>query len=73
MSEYTEVEQPFLAQLAAQGWNVIDQGSDIPTITGSAPGFHYFFFAPFRLHCLCSFDTLPIPVCFAIHATVIVV
>lgn len=27
MSEYTEVEQPFLQQLAAQGWTVIDQGS----------------------------------------------
>lgn len=31
MSEYTEVEQPFLAQLAAQGWDVIDQGTDIPS------------------------------------------
>lgn len=30
MSEYTEVEQPFLQQLAAQGWTVIDQGTDIP-------------------------------------------
>jgi len=30
MSEYTEVEQPFLAQLAAQGWDVIGQGTDIP-------------------------------------------
>jgi len=30
MSEYTEVEQPFLAQLAAQDWDVIDQGPDIP-------------------------------------------
>jgi len=29
MSEYAEVEQPFLAQLAAQGWEVIDQGSEI--------------------------------------------
>lgn len=26
MSEYTEVELPFLQQLAAQGWTVIDQG-----------------------------------------------
>ncbi len=31
MSEYTEVEQPFLQQLAALGWEVIDQGSDIPS------------------------------------------
>lgn len=30
MSEYTEVEQPFLQQLASLGWTVIDQGSDIP-------------------------------------------
>ncbi len=30
MSEYTEVEQPFLHQLAAQGWTVIDQGAGIP-------------------------------------------
>ena len=30
MSEYTAVEQPFLAQLAAQGWTVIDQGAQLP-------------------------------------------
>lgn len=31
MSEYTEVERPFLQQLAAQGWTVIDQGvANIP-------------------------------------------
>jgi type I restriction enzyme, R subunit len=31
MSEYTEVEQPFLQQLKEMGWDhVIDQGSDIP-------------------------------------------
>lgn len=30
MSEYTEVEQPFLQQLAAQGWTVIDQGPQLP-------------------------------------------
>lgn len=30
MSEYTEVEQPFLQQLETLGWNVIDQGSGIP-------------------------------------------
>ena len=30
MSEYTEVEQAFLSQLAAQGWMVIDQGSGVP-------------------------------------------
>ncbi len=30
MSEYTEVEQPFLDQLQSLGWNPIDQGPDIP-------------------------------------------
>ncbi|WP_457553288.1 type I restriction endonuclease subunit R, partial [Desulfobacula sp.] len=30
MSEYTEVEQPFLHQLESLGWTAIDQGSDIP-------------------------------------------
>lgn len=30
MSEYSEVEQPFLQQLAEQGWTVIDQGTGIP-------------------------------------------
>ncbi|WP_218132856.1 hypothetical protein [Nitrosomonas halophila] len=31
MSEYTEVEQPFQQQLKALGWEVIDQGQDIPS------------------------------------------
>ncbi|OEZ48392.1 type-1 restriction enzyme R protein [Janthinobacterium sp. MP5059B] len=30
MSEYTEVERPFLEQLAGLGWTVIDQGAGIP-------------------------------------------
>ncbi|MHB8252801.1 MAG: type I restriction endonuclease subunit R [Acidiferrobacter sp.] len=30
MSEYSEVEQPFLKQLTEQGWTVIDQGTGIP-------------------------------------------
>ncbi len=30
MSEYTEVEHPFLEQLAGLGWTVIDQGAGIP-------------------------------------------
>jgi type I restriction enzyme, R subunit len=30
MSEYTEIEQPFLEQLTSLGWMSIDQGSDIP-------------------------------------------
>ncbi|MGD9825691.1 type I restriction endonuclease, partial [Desulfobacter sp.] len=30
MSEYTEVEQPFLSQLKELGWTIVDQGSDIP-------------------------------------------
>lgn len=31
MSEYTEVEQPFLTQLQGLGWEVIDQGVQIPS------------------------------------------
>jgi len=31
MSEYTEVEQPFLQQLQALGWQIIDQGAQIPS------------------------------------------
>ena len=34
MSEYTEVERPFLEQLAAQGWTVIDQGPQLPQDAG---------------------------------------
>ena len=30
MSEYTEVEQPFLEQLSELGWISVDQGQDIP-------------------------------------------
>ena len=30
MTEYTEVERPFLTQLAELGWTVIDQGTGIP-------------------------------------------
>ena len=30
MSEYTYVEKPFLDQLAALDWEVIDQGASIP-------------------------------------------
>ena len=30
MSEYTYVEKPFLDQLAALGWGVIDHGEGIP-------------------------------------------
>lgn len=30
MSEYTEVEKPFLQQLEKLGWHCIDQGSEIP-------------------------------------------
>jgi len=30
VSEYSEVEQPFLQQLAGLGWHSIDQGADIP-------------------------------------------
>ena len=31
MTEYTEVEQPFLQQLKTLDWNIIDQGIGIPT------------------------------------------
>lgn len=31
MSEYTEVEQPFLQQLGELGWEIIDQGQEIPS------------------------------------------
>ena len=31
MSEYSEVEQPFLEQLESLGWQTIDQGQDIPS------------------------------------------
>lgn len=30
MSEYLHVEKPFLDQLAALGWTVIDQGQGVP-------------------------------------------
>ncbi len=30
MSEYTEVEQPFLQQLQSLGWSIIDQGTGLP-------------------------------------------
>ncbi|WP_260291412.1 type I restriction endonuclease subunit R [Sedimenticola hydrogenitrophicus] len=36
MSEYTEVEQPFLQQLAALGWETIDQGAEIPSDPGKS-------------------------------------
>lgn len=31
MSEYTEVEQPFLQQLQKLGWDILDQGQEIPS------------------------------------------
>ena len=36
MSEYTEVEQPFLKQLASLGWIIIDQGREIPQDPGQS-------------------------------------
>ena len=30
MSEYSEVELPFLQQLAELGWTIIDQGGGVP-------------------------------------------
>ena len=36
MSEYAEVEQPFLRQLNRLGWTTVDQGSDIPADPGKS-------------------------------------
>ncbi len=36
MSEYTEVEQPFLQQLKGLGWEIIDQRPDIPSDPGKS-------------------------------------
>ncbi len=36
MSEYTEVEQPFLVQLQSMGWTAIDQGPEIPQDPGKS-------------------------------------
>ena len=41
MSEYTEVERPFLDQLAAQGWTVIDQGGGVPQEAASSLRGHF--------------------------------
>ena len=41
MSEYTEVERPFLDQLAQQGWTVIDQGSGVPQQAGPSLRHHF--------------------------------
>lgn len=30
MSEYSEVERPFLEQLEALGWTILDQGTGVP-------------------------------------------
>ena len=35
-SEYTEVEKPFLEQLASLGWTVIDQGAGVPQNAGAS-------------------------------------
>lgn len=37
MTEYTEVEQPFLQQLKTLGWNIVDQGQGIPTDPKKSP------------------------------------
>jgi len=41
VSEYTEVERPFLDQLAAQGWTVIDQGGGVPQEAASSLRGHF--------------------------------
>jgi hypothetical protein len=41
VSEYTEVEKPFLDQLARQGWTVIDQGSGVPQQAGPSLRHHF--------------------------------
>ena len=41
MSEYTEVEQPLLQQLAAQGWTLIDQGQGVPQLAAASGRAHF--------------------------------
>ena len=41
MSEYTEVEHPFLEQLAALGWTVIDQGAGVPQVATPSLRAHF--------------------------------
>ena len=41
MSEDTEVERPFLYQLAVQGWTVIDQGPGAPHDAASSLRQHF--------------------------------
>jgi len=41
MSEYTEVEQPFLQQLASLGWTIVDHGAGLPQSAG--PSLRYSF------------------------------
>jgi type I restriction enzyme, R subunit len=41
-TKYTEVKNSFLAQLAAQGWTVIDQGIQLPQ--GAAPSLRSSFY-----------------------------
>ncbi len=41
-TKYTEVKSSFLAQLAAQGWTVIDQGTQLPQ--GAAPSLRSSFY-----------------------------
>jgi hypothetical protein len=51
VSEFSEVEQPFLQQLTEQGWTVIDQGADIPTPTKASRSRKLARFSqPTRLH-----------------------
>jgi type I restriction enzyme, R subunit len=41
MSEYSEVELPFLQQLATLGWTVIDQGAGVPADAGPSLRAHF--------------------------------
>jgi type I restriction enzyme R subunit len=41
MSEYDYIEKPFLDQLAALGWQVLDQGSGIPQDPAASHRTHF--------------------------------
>lgn len=61
MSEYSEVEQPFLQQLAAQGWNVIDQGPQLPQDAAPSlrPGFRTWWLPGVFRDAVRALNTLP--------------
>ena len=40
MSEYTEVEQPFLQQLAEQGWTAVNRMTGVPQAAATSLPFN---------------------------------